>query len=506
VRNRLLTLVFATTLFALTLVGVVLVSIIYTAMDGATRNRAAATARVAASALEDLVEAGGHPTDETLRNYDTRGEAWLEATLPDGTRISSGPRPEGDTYRGIATAQDKPGSIVTVVAEIPVSVNLNQVRSQGLLVVLLSLFALGVSMLVALFYARRLTRPLEDFAQTADRLATGDRREVGRRYGISELDAVADVLDRGVSNFNELLENERRVTAEASHQLRTPLTALSLRLEEILAADDLDSVRTEATAALGQVERLSGVIDDVVSLSRGLALSPLAAYPLDRLVSSQMLEWEPAFEAEGRELRLVGQTRLVAYGAQGAQAQALATLLENSLVHGEGTTTVRVRGTGTWGVIEVGDDGPGVPPEVEPRVFERSVSGANSSGLGLALARTLVAADGGRLEMLSARPAIFAIFLPTVAPVLADPPGAPTAAGAPTAPSAPAAAADATETAPAIAVEPVVTGPIAAGSAVVAPLAADPVVAEHELADAQAIDEIAASSAASVSSGNTQRR
>jgi hypothetical protein len=74
---------------------------------------------------------------------------------------------------------------------------------------------------------------------------------------------------------------------------------------------------------------------------------------------------------------------------------------------------VRVRSSGSWAVVEVSDEGSGVAPEVEPRVFERSVSGGDSSGLGLALARTLVAADGGRLELLSARPAVFAMFLPT---------------------------------------------------------------------------------------------
>ena len=81
-------------------------------------------------------------------------------------------------------------------------------------------------------------------------------------------------------------------------------------------------------------------------------------------------------------------------------------------MHGLGTTSVRVRQSGSWAVIEVSDEGAGVPSELERRVFDRNVSGNDSSGLGLALARTLVVADGGRLEMLSARPAVFAMFLP----------------------------------------------------------------------------------------------
>jgi signal transduction histidine kinase len=129
-----------------------------------------------------------------------------------------------------------------------------------------------------------------------------------------------------------------------------------------------------------------------------------------------------------------------------------------------------VRATGGWVVLEVADEGPGVPEGLDDRVFERSVSGAESSGLGLGLARTLVAADGGRLEMLSARPAVFAMFLRTD-------PHATTGAGAASVPVADPAA------------------PERAGSGGSA--AVDP---------AQAEVAMASSSAASTSSGNTQRR
>jgi signal transduction histidine kinase len=341
-------------------------------------------------------------------------------------------------------------------------------------------------MVIALFYARRLTRPLEDFAEAAGRLATGDRRQMSRRYGIAELDAVADVLDQGASNFNDLLESERRVTAETSHQLRTPLTALSLRLEEILASDDLEVVHAEATAALGQVERLSGVVDDVVSVSRGFPLGPQSRYSLDALVDRQVLEWTPTFQAGGRALRSLGLSGLEIDGAFGAQSQALGTLIENALQHGAGGTTVRVRSSGTWAVIEVSDEGDGVAPEVESHVFERNVSGGNSSGLGLALARTLVSADGGRLELLSARPAVFAMFLPAIQvsdeSAVALPPRAVASAEG----------------------SPEQTQPESSRSA--APQR-DGVAADGDQSRvAQATVEMAASSAASVSSGKTHRR
>jgi len=486
VRRRLLTLVFATTLLALTILGVVLMVVIWTAMGTTSQNRVDDASQATAGALEDTLEAGGTITDEKLRDLNRslyRDEAWMSVTRAGGAVFTTGPEPTGRTYTSTSSAGTGKNQ-VTVTAKIPLSVNVVKVRNQGLIVVALSLFALAVAMLIALFYARRLTRPLEDFAELAERLATGDRRQLARRYGIAELDSVADVLDLGVSNFNMLLESERRVTAEASHQLRTPLTALSLRLEEILATDDLDVVRSEATAALGQVERLAGVVDDVVSVSRGFPLESIMTYELLELVASQVVEWTPTFAAAGRYVRAEGSAHLVVDGARGAQAQVLATLIENSLVHGHGTTTVRVRASGSWAVVEVSDEGPGIPPELEARVFERSVSGADSSGVGLPLARTLVSADGGRLEMLSARPAVFAMFLPTRPPHVHN-----HAVEAPAAVTDPAGAR-------AVATAPAAVG--AEGSAYAG--------ASGGGASDQAEVLMAAASAAAVSSGNTQRR
>ena len=198
------------------------------------------------------------------------------------------------------------------------------------------------------------------------------------------------------------------------------------------------------------------MIGEVVSLSRGQSDDP-EPVQVDELVSAQITEWAPAFDAAERRLRRAGARGLVVWAMPGAQAQALATLIENSLVHGEGTTTIRTRAAGAWSVIEVGDEGPGVPEELGQRVFDRHVSGSQSSGLGLALARTLVVAAGGRLELVSARPAVFAMFLPA-------------SAG---------------------------TGRAAEDLVVAAPVGAG---------DDQAEVAMAASSAASVSSGNTQRR
>lgn len=382
--------------------------VVHTSVENSWRSRADDAAEVAAGAVSQLV-AGGRPVTAGDLGSLVRTSAQLRVVLPDGSVVQSGPFPAGSF---VSTAQRDD---ITVSVAIPRDESASRLTSIMLLVVGSGVAAFAVGMVGAWLYSRRLTDPLRHLARTAEKLATGDRRGVGERYGIAELDAVAEVIDRGVERFNEVLEAERRLTGDASHQLRSPLTALSLRLEEIVAASDLEVAHDEALKALGQVERLAGVSESLTAAARGARGTPATEFGLDEFVDVAMAEWAPLFAAEGRALRAEGEGGLVAFAAHGAQSQVLGTLLENSLRHGGGTTVVRCRVAGSWVVVEVADDGPGVRADLAPRVFERNVTGdpAIGNGLGLTLARTLAAADGGRLELLSARPPVFALFLPT---------------------------------------------------------------------------------------------
>jgi len=288
------------------------------------------------------------------------------------------------------------------------------------------LLILGVAVLatiaasgVAFLQARRMSRPLSDLAQTAERLGSGDPRPRHRRYGIPELDRVAEVIDHTADRISRMLATERRLAADASHQLRTPLTALSMRLEEIIAAQDLADVKEEAAIALTQVERLTDVVQRLLTEARDTRRSTSTVpIDVDMVIRQQIFEWRPAFRSARRPIRVDGARGLAAVATPGAFAQVLATLMESSLMHGAGPVTIKTRTTGGSVVVEVSDEGPGVPAELGARVFERSVSGRASTGLGLTVARELAEADGGRLELLQAQPPVFAVFLTAFDPVL----------------------------------------------------------------------------------------
>lgn len=261
---------------------------------------------------------------------------------------------------------------------------------------------------------RHLARQIDAFSAAMDDAANGDLRALGRRYESGELNRLAVQVDGLGQQVDTMLDNERRLSREVSHQLRTPLTALALRIEEIAALDDLVTIRSEAAVAQEQVERLTRVIDQLLALSRG-AGAPVADLWLGDLVDAQIKEWAPAFAAQGRTVSRQGRIARRARVNAASTEQVLATLLDNSLVHGAGTVEVTLREGDSWVGYEVVDTQGQVGGDESVDIFATGTSpatGAPGRGLGLALARRLVEADGGRIELVRRDPATFRVFLP----------------------------------------------------------------------------------------------
>ncbi|MGW1468931.1 ATP-binding protein [Streptomyces sp. NPDC002308] len=339
------------------------------------------------------------------------GDRYARIDLPGRAPIEVGTRPGGNAITSVVRGEE--GERVTV--EESRSAVTREVGRTLLIIGAVALLAIISAVLLAVRQANRLTSPLTDLAETAERLGSGDPRPRHKRYGVPELDRVADVLDASAERIARMLTAERRLAADASHQLRTPLTALSMRIEEISVTDDPDTVKEEANIALTQVERLTDVVQRLLTNARDPRTGSAVVFDLDEVIKQQIEEWRPAYRGEGRAVVRSGRHGLRAVGTPGAVAQVLAALIENALMHGGGTVALRTRVTGNQVVVEVTDEGPGVPADLGARIFERSISGRNSTGIGLAVARDLAEADGGRLELLQQQPPVFALFLGSVA-------------------------------------------------------------------------------------------
>ncbi|MFH5824289.1 ATP-binding protein [Georgenia sp. AZ-5] len=374
------------------------------------------------AALEQRVSSLGRSVERRLVNDEeldvqmlepwVGGERNLEAAIlvqsPAGEELRAGPEFTDSVVRSL--------QITPSGATVRMDVAATEIQWAAAKVVLLvigsSAIALGVGILVANRQARRLSAPLIYLAASAEQIGSGQVRPRLKPSGIEEIDLVAAELVRTADRMAGRLAAERQFAADASHQLRTPLTALSMRLEEILALSDSEEVREEARVSLEQVERLTGVVDDLLKTSRSAGGGTTEAVHLDEVFAQQHEEWGPAFKKAKRELVLDDAAGLAVLATPGALAQVLATLLENALKYGAGTTKVVTRpaSAGHGVFIAVSDEGEGVDDELAPDIFTKHVSGRSGTGLGLALAKDLVAADGGRLELSQRRPPVFTIF------------------------------------------------------------------------------------------------
>ncbi|WP_328427205.1 ATP-binding protein [Streptomyces sp. NBC_00443] len=410
-RRRLIQSTLAVVLVVIAVFGVSLV-IVETRTITSTAQERVDTEAVRLVSIVDSRLLGDETVNAAVLRDQIQGDRYARIRIPGKPLIEVGERPTGDVISASETGEE--GETVTV--QEPRSSVTREVGRTLLIIGAVALLAVIAAVLLAVRQANRLASPLTDLAETAERLGSGDPRPRHKRYGVHELDRVADVLDSSAERIARMLTAERRLAADASHQLRTPLTALSMRLEEITLTDDPDTVKEEATIALTQVERLTDVVERLLTNSRDPRTGSAVTFDLDEVIQQQLAEWRPAYRSAGRAIVSSGKRHLEAVGTPGAVAQVLAALIENSLMHGGGTVALRTRVTGNQAVIEVTDEGPGVPADLGARIFERAISGHNSTGIGLAVARDLAEADGGRLEMLQTKPPVLALFLSRTPP------------------------------------------------------------------------------------------
>ncbi|HVV37408.1 MAG TPA: HAMP domain-containing sensor histidine kinase [Acidimicrobiales bacterium] len=206
------------------------------------------------------------------------------------------------------------------------------------------------------------------------------------------------------------MSDERDILADASHQLKTPLAALRLRLEDMsLWHEAGPSLRDELLECVKEVDRLTGIVEDILALSRAGEDPEITSVDLSDAAASAVARWRKLFADKERTLRFHAPPEpVVITTAPRPLLQVIDVLLENARNHGAGEASVEVLATATHGLLHVGDEGR-LEPAVMDRMFERTYRSATSagSGIGLALARTIVDATGGRLRVSNADPTCF---------------------------------------------------------------------------------------------------
>jgi signal transduction histidine kinase len=358
----------------------------------------------------------------------TGSDVVLALYRPGGTRVTgTGPARADDVVRQavggqVATDSDAAGGLAVAVpvsdgttvtgvirAESPFpGVWLRIAGAWGVMLALGAL-AIGATWLMARRQARRLSAPLESLAGAAQRLGEGDFSVRTAPSGIPEIDAAGSALDVTAGRLDDLVTRERAFSSTASHQLRTPLTGLQLTLETALDAPP-PAQRAAVVQALESADRLERTIGDLLSLARH-SPQDRAELLLQDLVADWSTAWAPVLEGRDRQLRVTVAAALpVARASEAAVRQVVDVLLDNAVVHGTGEVGLVVRDAGTTVAIDVTDQGEGPPHPDE--VFRSRGDGSPGHGIGLALARALAEAEGGRLVLSRARPPVFSLLLP----------------------------------------------------------------------------------------------
>jgi signal transduction histidine kinase len=281
----------------------------------------------------------------------------------------------------------------------------------GLCMTALGVCAPAAAWLLARRLAGRLSQPLEQMSAAARRLGNGDFAARAPASGIPEIDAVSDSLAETAARIDRVLARERTFSADASHQLRTPLASLRLGLETAVDTPGAD-LHAALTAAIEATDRLHATIEDLLALARDTHRTG-ELLDLDRLPLDAAEAWRGPLATQGRTLTVQRQPDAPATTASvGAVRQILGVLLDNAHTHGDGAVRVIARQAAGVLALDVRDEGHGVPDT--RTLFQRRAPGSSGHGIGLALARNLAEAEGGRLRLSTPQPTTFTLLLPPI--------------------------------------------------------------------------------------------
>ena len=324
--------------------------------------------------------------DFRRRHSDTLGQELLLVTVP---------------------VVDRGRVVGAVRTSTPTEAVASNVRGSWLRLAMIGLGVILAGLALAWFLASTLARPLQRLGRAAAALGRGDLDARVPVEGPKEMRALAQTFNRTALALAANLRSQRDFLANASHQLRTPLTGLKLRLESLRGEGG--PVAEQAAKAEAELDRLSALVDDLLELARASSQEPTAvSVDLAEVARQAVARWEDPARQSGKRVRLGAEASTPVWGSATDLGHLVDNLVENALRYGLPGTEVTIEAGNENGRarLVVTDTGPGIPPEDRARVFERFYRGSTGkqagpgTGLGLAIVAELAERWGGEVRLL----------------------------------------------------------------------------------------------------------
>ena len=375
-------------------------------------------AAIVAEVVETRLRAGLPPAGAPLEFVDARDRVTLTAGST-VTVLAAAPEAEGPSTEMIDAR--RPVSTGTVEVRRPRAAVSRDVVAAIRPIVLTGLLALAAAVAAAVVLSARLARPFRLLAERAAALGRGDFDADVPPLRVQEAEAIADALRTSAARVAAMLARERQFARNASHQLRTPLTGMRLRVEDVTTwTETPEEVRHELEAVLDEIDRLSDTVTALLALSRDERVGSMSPHRLDDVVQAAAQRWLPLARQLERML-----TASADAGDPGDATvplprvvvdQVLDVLVHNALLHGHGCVRLRAAADGDRVRFTVADEGEGLRDVDESQLFRRGSgrrTAAGGEGIGLSLCAALALGVGGRLSLSSRTPTAFELTVPT---------------------------------------------------------------------------------------------
>jgi len=282
-----------------------------------------------------------------------------------------------------------------------------QVSERLRVIVLVAVLTLVMAGIAGIIFSGTVTRRLGVLTATTERLASGDlTARADPAPGAPELVRLSRSFNRMADRLSALIDDQRAFAADASHQLRTPLTALRLKLERAreLIESDPAGAASRLAAAEREADRLVTIVEGLLALGRaGASATPVVAVDLGGVARERVEQWEPLASESGIDLRVEGAASVRVFAVPTGIDQMLDNIIDNALaVSAEGSTIRVVITGGDHPTVSVLDEGPGMSDTELARAFDRFWRGGSNTpgtGLGLAIAAELARASGAAITL-----------------------------------------------------------------------------------------------------------